>query len=53
MVHGRLMLGELKLLTYASQQAVDEGLTIISDNLPWHTISINNVCPYKVDHIFF
>jgi len=47
------VLGKLKLLTQASQQAVDEEVTIISDNVPPHTISIDNVCPYEVDDIFF
>jgi len=47
------MLDKLKIRTQASHQAVKERLTIISDNVPQHTISIDNVCPYKVDHIFF
>ena len=47
------MLGKLKLLAQASHPAVKEGLTIIDDNVPRHTISIDNVCPYEVDHIFF
>jgi len=53
MVNGKLVLGKLKLLTQANQQAVNEGLTIISDNIPQHIISIDDVCPYEVDHIIF
>ena len=51
-VHGRLLLGKLKLFAQASHQAVEEGLTIIGDNVPRHTILIDNVCPYEVDRIF-
>ena len=52
-VNGRLVLAKLKLLAQANYHAVDEGLTIISDNVLRHTISIDSVCPYEVDHIFF
>ena len=47
------MLSELELLAEASHQAVEEGLSIIGDNVPWHTIPIDNVCLYEVDHVFF
>ena len=47
------MLSELELLAEASHQVVQEGLSIIGDNVPRHTIPINNVRPYEVDHIFF
>jgi len=46
------VLGKLKLLVQASHQAVEEGLTIISDDVPRHTMSIDNMHSYKVDHIF-
>jgi len=47
------MLGKLEFLAQASHHAVEEGLTINGDNVPRHTISIDNVCPCHVDHILF
>ena len=47
------MLGKLKLLAQANNQAVEEGLTIIGDTVPRHTISTNDVCPYEVNRILF
>ena len=38
---------------FLGHQFVKEGLTIIGDNVPRYTISIDNVCPYEVNHIFF
>ena len=52
-VHRRLALDEFKLFAQASHQTVEEWLTNIDADVPRHTISIDDVRPHKVNHIFF
>ena len=46
------MLGKLELLAQASHEAVEEWFTVVSDDIPWYAIPIDNVHPDEVNDIF-
>jgi len=45
------MLGELELLAKTTHQFVNKRFTVICDNVARHTISKNDVCSDKINHI--
>ena len=47
------MLGKLELLAQVSHEVGEEWLTVVSDDIPRYTISIDNVRLNKVNDILF
>jgi len=46
------VLGKLELLAQVSHEVGEEWLTVVSDDIPRYTISIDNVRPDEVNDIF-
>jgi len=45
------MLGELELLAEASYHLFNKQFTVVCDDKPRHTISKNNMCSDKINHV--
>jgi len=45
------VLGELELLVEVTHQLVNEWFIIVCDDIPRHTISKNDVCSDKINHV--